>query len=38
MGLLWWKPFRREDVAILSELIESGRIEARHGQNTRPTT
>ena len=26
MGMLWWKPFKREDVAILHELIESGRI------------
>ncbi len=27
MGLmLWWKPFAREDVAVLVELIEAGRI------------
>jgi NADPH:quinone reductase-like Zn-dependent oxidoreductase len=26
MGLLWWKPFKQEDVAILRELIETGRI------------
>jgi NADPH:quinone reductase-like Zn-dependent oxidoreductase len=26
MGLLWWKPFKREDVAILSGLIEAGGI------------
>jgi len=27
MGLmLWWKPFKREDVAFLVELIEAGRI------------
>lgn len=26
MGLLWWKPFKQEDVATLSELIETGRI------------
>lgn len=27
MGLLWWRPFKREDVAILTGLIEAGRIE-----------
>jgi NADPH:quinone reductase-like Zn-dependent oxidoreductase len=26
MGLLWWKPFKQEDVATLRELIETGRI------------
>ena len=27
MGLmLWWKPFRKEDVAVLVELIEAGKI------------
>jgi NADPH:quinone reductase-like Zn-dependent oxidoreductase len=26
MGMLWWKPFKQEDVAILRELIERGRI------------
>jgi NADPH:quinone reductase-like Zn-dependent oxidoreductase len=26
MGLLWWKPFKREEVAILTGLLESGRI------------
>jgi NADPH:quinone reductase-like Zn-dependent oxidoreductase len=27
MGLmLWWKPFKKEDVAVLVELIEAGRI------------
>jgi NADPH:quinone reductase-like Zn-dependent oxidoreductase len=26
MGLLWWKPFKQEDVDSLRELIESGRI------------
>ena len=26
MGLLWWKPFKQEDVALLSRLIETGRI------------
>jgi NADPH:quinone reductase-like Zn-dependent oxidoreductase len=27
MGLmLWWKPFRQEDVAILVELFEAGKI------------
>jgi NADPH:quinone reductase-like Zn-dependent oxidoreductase len=26
MGLLWWKPFKQEDVATLRALIETGRI------------
>jgi NADPH:quinone reductase-like Zn-dependent oxidoreductase len=26
MGLLWWKPFKQEDVATLRKLIESGKI------------
>lgn len=28
MGLLWWKPFKGTDVAVLRELIETGRIRA----------
>ena len=28
MGLLWWKPFKQEDVAILRGLIDTGRIKA----------
>jgi NADPH:quinone reductase-like Zn-dependent oxidoreductase len=26
MGFLWWKPFRREDVLLLTELIETGKV------------
>lgn len=26
LGVLWWKPFRRQDVAFLEELIGSGRV------------
>ncbi len=26
LGVLWWKPFRRDDVAYLEELIGSGRV------------
>jgi NADPH:quinone reductase-like Zn-dependent oxidoreductase len=26
MGFLWWKPFRKEDVAFLKGLIEAGKI------------
>ena len=26
MGFLWWKPFRKKDVAVLTELIESGQV------------
>jgi NADPH:quinone reductase-like Zn-dependent oxidoreductase len=26
MGMLMWKPFKREDVAILKELIEAGQV------------
>jgi NADPH:quinone reductase-like Zn-dependent oxidoreductase len=26
MGLLWWRPFRHQDVAALGHLIETGRI------------
>ena len=26
MGMLMWKPFKREDVALLKELIEAGRV------------
>lgn len=26
MGMLMWKPFKREDVALLTELIEAGRV------------
>lgn len=26
MGFLWWKPFRKADVALLTELIEAGKV------------
>jgi NADPH:quinone reductase-like Zn-dependent oxidoreductase len=26
LGFLWWKPFKTEDVALLKELIEAGKI------------
>ena len=27
MGLmLWWKPFKKEDVVLLKELIEAGKV------------
>lgn len=26
LGVLWWKPFRKEDVAILEELTRSGQV------------
>jgi NADPH:quinone reductase-like Zn-dependent oxidoreductase len=26
MGILWWKPFKKEDVGLLTELIEAGQI------------
>jgi NADPH:quinone reductase-like Zn-dependent oxidoreductase len=25
MGLLWWKPFKQDDVGVLRALIETGR-------------
>jgi NADPH:quinone reductase-like Zn-dependent oxidoreductase len=26
MGMLMWKPFKREDVTLLTELIEAGQV------------
>jgi NADPH:quinone reductase-like Zn-dependent oxidoreductase len=26
IGILWWKPFKKEDVAVLTELIEAGTV------------
>jgi NADPH:quinone reductase-like Zn-dependent oxidoreductase len=26
MGFLWWKPFKKDDVALLKELVEAGKI------------
>ena len=26
MGFLWWKPFRKKDVVVLTELIEAGKV------------
>jgi NADPH:quinone reductase-like Zn-dependent oxidoreductase len=26
IGFLWWKPFKKEDVAVLTELIEPGKV------------
>jgi hypothetical protein len=26
LGFLWWKPFKSDDVVLLKELIEAGRI------------
>jgi len=29
--MIWWKPFNREDVAFLTELIAAGRTAMRSG-------
>ncbi len=26
MGFLWWKPFRKKDIVVLTELIEAGKV------------